>query len=185
MPACQCTLKTYAKRDGHDQMLGIGALGQFPLGGFPDNTLRLTLDILQGVVTEFVEKRLLTLRPPELHHFTSLDAAYRIIDGDDVFLLHAEYSNDQNEMEEAKEIIRRELDTRSLIDPFFAHIFTDYQNLAPALDAYIFCTSTGRSTGGPSPQDMLKSVACLRAGWQRHLFDTGRRPFATPGTKYS
>jgi Protein of unknown function (DUF2971) len=137
-------------------MLGFGPLGASALGALPGGVLRLTSDILQAVVTEFVdERKLLPLRPSELHHFTSLDTAYHIMAGDDVRLSHAEYSNDQTEMEEAKEIIRRQLTARSPMDPFFARVLTDYQHLAPALDAYIFCTSTGTPSGGSSPQDML------------------------------
>ncbi len=86
-------------------MLGFGPLGGLALGELPISTVRLTGDILKSVVTEFAnERKLLPLPPAELHHFTSLETAYRIIEGDDVRLSHAEYSNDQTEMAEAKEI---------------------------------------------------------------------------------
>jgi len=136
-------------------MLGIGALGQYALGQFPAAAIALTQDILQRVVTEFVDAEKLPIRPAELHHFTSLDTARHIIEGDNVWLSHAEYSNDQTEMGEAKEIIRTQLSARSATDQFFAQVFADYQRLAPDLDAYIFCMSTGlRTATGPTP-DML------------------------------
>src|ERR1700752_2332493 len=80
--------------------------------------------------------------PPELHHFTSLDAAYRIIEDDSVRLSHAEYSNDQTEMERAKEIIRTTaLRARSDNLSFFEDVYKLYEQRVPNLDAYVFCTS--------------------------------------------
>ncbi len=53
-------------------------------------SLRLTSNILQAVVTEFVSKGLLSSPPSELHHFTSLDAAHYIIQEDDIRSLPAD-----------------------------------------------------------------------------------------------
>ena len=135
-------------------MLGHGALGELALGEFSADTLALTSDILGDVVAEFVdEKHTLPERPTELHHFTSLETACDIIQEDSIRLSHAEYSNDQKEMEEAKQIILDELRDRE-DDPFFKKLLLEYQNLAPQLDAYIFCMSTGSDTANP-PQDIL------------------------------
>jgi hypothetical protein len=134
-------------------MLGFGALGEFAIGEVGSVALALTSDILKEVVTRLVEEHVLPELPPHLHHFTSLDTAHHIILSDNVRLSHAEYSNDQTEMAEAKEIIRTELQKRSS-DPFFNHVLTDYQTIAPNLDAYIFCTSTGQPGLHP-PQDVL------------------------------
>ena len=134
-------------------MLGFGALGEFALGEVGARTLALTSDILREAVTEFVDvKKALPSLPSELHHFTSLETGYRIIEGDNVRLSHAEYSNDQTEMEKAEEIIRRELGRSA--DPFFVQVLTEYQKLAPDLDAYVFCMSAGKLVGNP-PQDIL------------------------------
>jgi Protein of unknown function (DUF2971) len=136
-------------------MLGFGALGESALGEIPAPVLALTQDILQEIVTNFVDEKKLSGPPAELHHFTSLDTACRIVEGDDVRLSHAEYSNDQTEMEEAKETIRHRLNARVARDPFFVQVLADYQNLAPNLDAFIFCMSTGLKTATGTSQDML------------------------------
>jgi hypothetical protein len=96
----------------------------------------LTTKILQDVITELNFPFL----PSELHHFTSLDVAVKIIDEDDVRLSHAEYSNDPNEMEEAKRIIAEQLNSRSADEPFFDQVPENYKQLSSKLDAYIFCT---------------------------------------------
>jgi hypothetical protein len=124
-------------------MFGHGAFGEFAFGEVGSATLALTSDILKEVVTWLVdEEKLLPALPPRLHHFTSLETVYRIIDCDNVRLSHAEYSNDQTEMEQAKEIIRLELRRRSST-AFFGQVLSDYERLAPTLVAYIFCMSTG------------------------------------------
>jgi hypothetical protein len=121
------------------------------------DTLKLTSKILTDVITEFVsEKGLLPKPPSELHHFTSLETAYRIMAKDDVHLSHAEYSNDQTEMEQAKKVITCELSTHSKNEQFFAQILKAYEQLAPELDAYLLCMSTGRNLNGAlAPQDIL------------------------------
>jgi hypothetical protein len=136
-------------------MLGFGALGEYAIGEIPGTVLALTQDILQAIVTEFVNERKLEPRPAELHHFTSLDVAHLIVKGDDVRLSHAEYSNDQTEMEQAKRVIADRLNNRSGSDPFFGQVSTRYQNLAPNLDAFIFCMCTGLQTGSGNSPDIL------------------------------
>ena len=73
-------------------MLGHGALGEHPLGGFGANTFALTSDILQDVITRRTEDGTLRQPPARLHHYTSLNTAQPIIEGDSVRLSHAEYS---------------------------------------------------------------------------------------------
>jgi hypothetical protein len=145
------------RNDGHKLVLGFGAIGEFALGEIGATTLALTSDILRDLATEFVDKReLLPPRPSELHHFTSLGTAYHVIEGDNVRLSHAEYSNDQTEMERAKEIIRTELSARSKSNPFFAQVSVAYEKLAPELDAYIFCMSMGNPNAAHgTEQDIL------------------------------
>lgn len=133
-------------------MLGFGALGEFALGEVGGARAALTSDILQEVVTLLIKENLLPELPPQLHHFTSLETAHQIIKYDNIRLSHSEYSNDQTEMEQAKDIIRNELKRRA--DPFFQQVLSEYEKLAPNLDAYIFCMSTG----SPAPslaQDIL------------------------------
>jgi hypothetical protein len=137
-------------------MLGFAPLGSVPLGSIPGAILRLTSDILQEIVTRFVDdERLLPGRPVELHHFTSLEISYQIIEADDVRLSHAEYSNDQTEMERAKQLIVNRLGVCAPTDGFFGDVLAEYQRLAPSLDAFILCMSTGLPSGGTCPQDML------------------------------
>jgi hypothetical protein len=129
-------------------MLGFGAIGEFAIG----EVGRDTLAILEEVVTRLQKEEVLPKPPSQLHHFTSLETAYRIIDCDNIRLSHAEYSNDQTEMAEAKKIIRSELTSRSSND-FFCDVLSDYEKQASTLDAYVFCMSTGKDRD--PPQDIL------------------------------
>ncbi len=167
-------------------MLGHGALGEFALGEIGNESLILTSNILQEVVTQLVQEGLIPTLPPELHHFTSLETAYKIVDGDNIRLSHAEYSNDQTEMAQAKDIIRSEL-AGQLANPFFAQVLPGYEALSPTLDAYIFCMCTGNS-GNAKPQDILSQWraygqdgrgACLTLD----SGDLGRRVSNTPGLR--
>jgi hypothetical protein len=134
-------------------MVSSGATGHFAVGQVASDALALTSDILKEVVARFVNTYEPPLKPPrELHHFTSLGTAHQIIETDNIRLSHAEYSNDQTELAEAKDIIRAELGSRSPT-PFFNQVLSDYTRLAPSLDAYIFCMCTG--TNGSLPQDIL------------------------------
>jgi DUF2971 family protein len=135
-------------------MLGFGAIGEFAVGQVSHDSTALTSDILQQVVTKLVNvDMLLPALPPRLHHFTSLGTAAQIIETDNVRLSHAEYSNDQTEMEQAKEIILSTLNSRSS-HPFFKQAHTEYEKRVPELDAYIFCMSMDKPGTG-LPQDIL------------------------------
>lgn len=135
-------------------MLGFGAIGEFAIGQISRDSTVLTSDILQQVVTKLVNvDMLLPPLPDRFHHFTSLGTASQIIEKDNVRLSHAEYSNDQTEMEQAKEIILLTLRGRSS-DPFFKQAHSEYEKRAPELDAYIFCMSMD-NPGAGQPQDIL------------------------------
>jgi hypothetical protein len=136
-------------------MLGFGPLGATPLGGvFDADGLARTSEIMATVVTRLVAANSQFLPPKLLYYFTSLEVARHILEEDDVRLTHAEYSNDQMEMEAAKTIIGECLAARAGGTPFFRGVETNYMALAAGLDAYIFCLSTGAATGG-LPQDRL------------------------------
>ena len=135
-------------------MLGFGAIGEDALGGAGYSRRALTSDILQGVVTELVDvKKLLPTLPPELHHFTALGTAAQILENDNVRLSHAEYSNDQRELAQAKDVISSRLQSRSP-HPFFDQVLNGYNSRANDLDAYIFCMSMDKaaSTSGSAPR---------------------------------
>ena len=136
-------------------MLGFGPISSAPLSSLPDNISRLTSDIVQEVVTLFVNEDRLRTSPDELHHFTSLETACKIIEGDDVRMSHAEYSNDQMEMEEAKKIILDRLRALSPTDPLFPKVLAEYEHRSENLDAFIFCMSRGKPTDEGLPQDIL------------------------------
>jgi hypothetical protein len=81
-------------------MLGFGPLGAAPLGGvFDAEGLARTNEILETVVTRLVAANPQFSPPTLLHHFTSLEVARHILEEDDVRLTHAEYSNDQMELD--------------------------------------------------------------------------------------
>jgi hypothetical protein len=134
-------------------MLGFGAVGEFAIGEIGSDAISLSSEILKEVVTHFVNAGTLPSLPNRLHHFTSLETACRIVEGDNVRLSHAEYSNDQTEMAQAKVVIRGELASRST-NSFFSQVSVEYERVAPTLDAYIYCMCMD-GQGGGAPQDIL------------------------------
>jgi Protein of unknown function (DUF2971) len=121
---------------------------------FSTDAFQRTQEILQESITELVKKEALTTLPPTLYHYTSLETAERILNGDDIRLGHAEYSNDQQEMEEAKRVIHACLASHVATPAFLLQVQADYQARAGDLDAYIFCMSTG-DPQRIQPQDLL------------------------------
>lgn len=122
-------------------MLGFGAVGELAIGQVGRGARALTSDILQQVVTQLVDvDKVLPALPPRLHHFTALATAAQIIENDNVRLSHAEYSNDQTEMAQAKDLITAALKNRSG-QTFFVDVLAEYEKRAQDLDAYIFCMS--------------------------------------------
>jgi hypothetical protein len=106
-------------------MLGFGAIGEFAIGEAGYDTRALTADILQQVVTQLVDvDKVLPALPSRLHHFTSLATAAQIIEKDNVRISHAEYSNDQTELAQAKNLITAALNSRSG-QPFFANVLAE------------------------------------------------------------
>lgn len=66
-------------------MLGFGAIGEHAIGEPGPDSVPLTSEILQTVVTHLVDaERLLPTLPPQLHHFTALGTAAQIIEHDNV-----------------------------------------------------------------------------------------------------
>jgi hypothetical protein len=118
-------------------MPSSGAIGQLAIGAVGSNALVLTSKILQDVLSPLINERVLPTPPPQLHHFTSLESAHRIIECDNIRISHAEYANDQTEMAQAKCRIGAALSARSS-HPFFDQVRGDYEKRTPALDAYIF-----------------------------------------------
>ena len=99
-----------------------------PLGAdFDESALARTTDILQTVVTRFVDKKQLSTLPDYLHHYTSLGAAQKILENDDVRLSHAEYSNDQMEMAQARTVIGEVLKAQAPQSNFVASVQREYE----------------------------------------------------------
>ena len=129
-------------------MLGFGPIGAAPLGsidfeGISTNTLARTSRLLQDVVTELVCAGTLTKLPKRLHHFTTLDTAHLIITFDNLRLSHALYSNDHQELEWSRSVIRDALNAR-MPDPFFRDVEAAYIARLSSIDAYVFCMSSDR-----------------------------------------
>jgi len=148
-------------------MLGSSPSGQ----DFDTTAYAATLGILQSAVTSFVGK---DYKPPSrLHHYTSLATAQKILACDDIRLYHAEYSNDQMEMIQAREAISRKL--KAANSKFLAEVLGQYENIATNLDAYIFCMSEGED-GVALPQDRLSQWRayghdgrgiCISLSWKK------------------
>jgi hypothetical protein len=159
-------------------MHGLGAVAQVTLLDFDVHALTSTADILDAVVTRLRREGDVPPLPNALFHYTSLEAATLIIERDDVRLCHAEYSNDQMEMGQAKAVIENVLAGHAERSPFAADVLAEYVKLAPDLDAYIFCMSTGggldfhyvRSTRERAkPAGQSQPVAGIWTGRPRHL----------------
>jgi len=85
-----------------------------------------------------------------------------------------------------KDIIRAELKSRSS-NPFFQQVLSEYEKVAPNLDAYIFCMSTGSPTCVP-PQDILSQWRAYGqdgrgASLTLDAFKLGRLVSNTPGLR--
>lgn len=114
----------------------------------------MTSEILQEVITALSNKNQLPSPPRELYHYTTLEVAQLILEGDNLRLSHAQYSNDQLELEMAKAVIDRCFRTHSAAPAFLRQVQATFAALAPDLDAYIFCLSTG-DPQRISPHDLL------------------------------
>ena len=113
-----------------------------------------TKEILQDVITDMADqKRLLPSPPTVLYHYSSLEVLQKILDNDDFRLSHAEYSNDQREIEQARALIVSRISSNA--DRVFCNALDSaFRARAKDVDAYIFCMATGISSGA-KPQDML------------------------------
>jgi hypothetical protein len=113
-----------------------------------------TSEILEDVLTGLTGQNMLPNAPPELYHYTSLETIQKILEFDDIRLTHAEYSNDQRELEEARSLIAYRLANHPIPAAFRTAVRAAYVAQAAILDVYVFCMSTGIA-GAPLPQDML------------------------------
>jgi hypothetical protein len=111
-------------------------------------------EIVEPVITDLSNQNLLPGAPPILYHYTSLEVIQKIMEFDDIRLTHAEYSNDQRELEEARLLIAERLGVHPSATAFKNQVEADYRAQAGDLDVYVFCMSTG-SAGNPPSQDML------------------------------
>jgi hypothetical protein len=119
-----------------------------------DETFILRSRMLEEAVTELSAEDRLPLLPNVLHHYTTLDTSQKILEGDDIRLSHAECSNDQRELEQAKTLIQATAKAYSPDPPFAAQVLAGFLTQAFNLDAYIFCMSTG-DLGANATQDVL------------------------------
>ena len=110
-----------------------------------------TTQILEQVLTGLPA---LPYAPAELYHYTSLETIQKILEFDDIRLTHAEYSNDQRELEEARILIADRMAHHPSPAAFLTAVEAAYDVQAGSLDVYVFCMSTG-IVGNPLPQDML------------------------------
>jgi Protein of unknown function (DUF2971) len=114
---------------------------------------RKTKEILGGVITAMAEQRRLPSPPALLYHYSSLEVLQKILENDDFRLSHAEYSNDQREIEEARTLIFSRI-TSNAHGGFCSALDSAFRARAKDVDAYIFCMTTGISSAA-KPQDML------------------------------
>jgi hypothetical protein len=106
-------------------------------------TFSVQAEILEEALTKMDRQGQLPPRQTGLHHYTTLETTQKILESDNIRLSHAEYSNDQREMEEAKRVITACLSASTLPAGFIAAVTAGFANAAPHLDANIFCMSTG------------------------------------------
>jgi hypothetical protein len=114
-------------------------------------TYSMTSQILEHVLTTMSG---LPPVPNLLYHYTSLETIQKVLETDDIRLSHAEYSNDQRELEEARILITSRLAAHAGPRTFVDAVEAAYALQAQNLDVYVFCMSTG-IPGKPLPQDML------------------------------
>lgn len=122
---------------------------------YDDQAFSHSQQILQEVLDRLIAEEHVRYLPQTLYHYTSLETAERILQKDDIRLGHAEYSNDQQELEEARRAIRARVAVHGGNALFLTQVQTNYDRRAADLDAYIFCMSTGDQNRQPNPQDML------------------------------
>jgi hypothetical protein len=118
-----------------------------------NDVFRATRTILQDALTDMGEKNQLPLQPHVLYHYSSLEVLQKILESDDIRLSHAEYSNDQREIEEARSLIFVRLKAATPVK-FSSAVQVAFQTQAKDVDAYIFCMTTG-VVGSAKPQDVL------------------------------
>jgi len=117
------------------------------------NVFRATREILEEVLSSMGQQSKLPSLPTALYHYSSLEVLQKILENDDLRLSHAEYSNDQREIEEARTLIFARV-AASTPGPFRSAVDAAFRTQAKNVDAYVFCMTTG-VLGATKPQDML------------------------------
>jgi hypothetical protein len=108
--------------------------------------------ILQGVITSLDASNQLPKPPGTLYHYSSLEVIQKILEMDDVRLSHAQYSNDQTEIIEARSLILQRLAHTK--NSFNKAVEEAFLKRADEVDAYIFCMTSGDESR-QNPQDLL------------------------------
>ena len=119
---------------------------------FDVNTFLMKKKILEKVITSLYDEERLPKPPSTLYHYSSLEVIQKILASDDVRLSHAQYSNDQTELSEAKSLIHDRLDHKK--NPFNKVVAEAFLKRADEVDAYIFCMTSGDQSR-ENPQDLL------------------------------
>jgi len=103
-------------------------------------------------------------RPNLLHHYTSVDAALKILTERDLWFCHCEYLNDTSEIHNSASLIRDRLAlfVKGAVNSRAEHQF--YTDIVSGLDAqiqlyeaFVFCMSEGDINKGINSQDVLSS----------------------------
>jgi hypothetical protein len=110
-------------------------------------------------ITKLVNQGTLSCLPQKLYHYTTLETACKIVEFDNIRLSNAEYSNDQNELVEAKNrietIIKDRIENKMMDKDFGESLLNYLQQKTTDLDVYVFCMSAGDSKKIPKEEDVL------------------------------
>jgi hypothetical protein len=101
-----------------------------------------------------------------LFHYAALETIHKILEFDDLRLSHAEYSNDQHELVEAKDVIQDRIQNFTGNTRFRRLVMQNFNATATDINAYIFCMSTGLP-GVSKPQDTLSRWHTHKTGARR------------------
>jgi hypothetical protein len=103
-------------------------------------------------------------RPDLLHHYTSLDAAVKILQQHDIWLCHCEYLNDTSEIHNAVSLIKERFALRlkgtvnsRTENQFYTDVETNFHGQIKLYEAFVFSMSEGDTTKGINAQDVLSS----------------------------
>lgn len=99
--------------------------------------------LTHGSIRIFIERT--SVSTQVLRHYCSLDACGSILSGS-VWLSHAEYSNDEDEINLGRNTVRKTLEAHKNNPPappaaFIDTVLSDFDRIADDLDVYIWCLS--------------------------------------------